>query len=334
MAVKDYERNSERLSLPDYNKDLENDLYAIDGKLWYQALPYCFKFTPRIGQPISIYLPIAPQNLIINTHFATNVVATLYGTVEEHSEQRYFDIVISGTTGIAPKYTKINSFTTDPKSTLLKSSENKGRKGYGDAGDPTTALSLNSTLRGGASGLGGFMTQTTGTAEVIARKAKELLTGLQDDKNYNIAGINIDETGYFAFHKLYKFFLMYKADASGFDTFKKSNALPATTARTVHPLTFVNYKDNNMYDCSIQSFSLKQDTNNPMLYKYDIVLRAYNLRGVGKDAFAEKSADDRLTELGLNGIKSSSIMTLAKVKAEQIRSMAGAALGTLSIAGK
>ncbi|CAM6003882.1 unnamed protein product [Sphagnum balticum] len=35
-----------------------------------------------------------------------NVIPTLYGTVEEHSDVRYYDIVIEGTTGMAPKFVK------------------------------------------------------------------------------------------------------------------------------------------------------------------------------------------------------------------------------------
>jgi hypothetical protein len=81
-------------------------LYSIAYNLtnWYQALPYGFKNVRRDGSVRIMFLPISPSNIQVVTHYATNIVPTLYGTVEEHSEQRYFDITISGTTGFSPRY--------------------------------------------------------------------------------------------------------------------------------------------------------------------------------------------------------------------------------------
>ena len=74
---------------------------------WYRQRPYAFRFTNRNGVANTFYLPIAPSNITINTHFATNVITTMYGTVEEHSEQRYYDITIAGTTAMMPRYYKL-----------------------------------------------------------------------------------------------------------------------------------------------------------------------------------------------------------------------------------
>ena len=73
-------------------KKFEN-IYSIDWQNWYQALPYGVRYRDKDGKTADFYLPLAPSNIQITTHFATNVIPTMYGTVEEHSEQRYFDII-------------------------------------------------------------------------------------------------------------------------------------------------------------------------------------------------------------------------------------------------
>src|SRR5690349_19439102 len=78
--------------------------YSLESQNWYSAKPYGFKASLRDGRTVVMFLPISPSNLTISTNFATNLIPTLYGTVEEHSEIRYFDITIEGTTGMAPKF--------------------------------------------------------------------------------------------------------------------------------------------------------------------------------------------------------------------------------------
>ena len=75
------------------------------------------------------------SNLNITTHWATNVISTMYGTVEEHSEQRYYDIQISGTTGMAPRYyDRIERMLEEPDikpdSKTIKATAPSGRSGY------------------------------------------------------------------------------------------------------------------------------------------------------------------------------------------------------------
>src|SRR5689334_19686681 len=71
--------------------------YTLESQNWYSAKPYGFKASLRNGRSVVMFLPINPSNLTISTNFATNMIPTLYGTVEEHSEVRYFDITIEGT---------------------------------------------------------------------------------------------------------------------------------------------------------------------------------------------------------------------------------------------
>lgn len=249
--------------------------YKVIKSNWFTAKPYGFKFTPRTGKPMVMFLPIAPSNLNITTGFATNSIATLYGTVEEHSPVRYYDITIEGTTGMAPQFVDVD-----------QTSANLQRSTF-----PVTQ-----SLAGAA---GGFFSKTLAIVDKIRNTASELINGPQSPTT----GVYINQTGYAAFHNLYRFLLKYKQDVSG--------DADSTAPRKSHPLQFFNYKDNNQYDVSIRNFTLRRSADNPMLYFYSITLRGYNLRSVSDDA--KDTTADRLKLLGLDGVDGSSI--LGKIKA-------------------
>lgn len=250
---------------------------------WYKARPYAFEFTPRTGKPIIMYLPISPSNLTITTHFATNIVSTLYGVVEEHSEVRYYDIVIAGTTGYAPRFPV-------PRP-LEKRTEAVGRESFATDGNNLTETATS------------FIKQSGGALGAALGKVADAVTG----EDPNTSGIDLSESGYEAFHNLYRFFLAYKKDASGIGfkagSFSNKSGKSGGFANTVnkaasavskvaggggkestskkgHPLTFKNYKDGNQYDVVPQTFTLTRSAENPMLYNYNIKLRAYNLKAV------------------------------------------------------
>ena len=271
-------------------------IYSTAGTIqnnWYKQRPYAFVFTNRQDITSTFYLPISPSNLNISTHFATNVISTMYGTVEEHSEQRYFDITISGTTGMSPRYYKvIEDDLVRPK--II------GRAG----------LPIKSSLSGA---LGGFFQRTLSVLETTVNNAVEVF----GDKAKPSSGVNIEKTGYVAFHNLNKFLLAYKIDTSG----EKGDF----TQRKSHPLQFVNYKDNNQYDVAVQNFSLTKDVNDPMLYNYSISLRAYNLRSADtQKVFAD--IQDRKAALGLDGIKTSLLADMSN-KASATKRAAYGAIG-------
>lgn len=272
---------------------------------WYQALPYGFKFTPRVGVPITMFLPISPQNLTITTHYATNVISTMYGTVEEHSEQRYFDIIIDGNTGIAPTYTDI----TEVEASAASRGEFSGRKSF------SAVETIPSNL------LGGFLSQQINIANQALNKAANLLAPQK-----NITGIHPAKTGYAAFHNLYKFFLYYKKDVAG-----ELGTKPRQPGK--HPLIFFNYKDNNKYYCSITRFILKRSVENPMIYNYTIQLRAYKIQGLLAGEQGEASFDSLRKNLGLDGVETSSIFGSIKNISNTAKGVFGALGGGLKIFG-
>jgi hypothetical protein len=250
---------------------------------WYKQLPYGFKFRDMI-----FYLPISPSNLNITTHFATNMISTMYGTVEEHSEQRYYDITISGTTGMSPRYYE---------STKTQLTD----KIVGRAMNP-----VKSRIAGIA---GGFMKRTQSLIENTVQQASDLV-----GEPAPSSGIDLRRTGYAAFHNFYKFLLLHKKVATG----------QVKIGSGSKNLIFLNYKDNNQYNVVIQTFQLTRDASNPMLYNYNISMRGYNLIAADTENIGLDVAN-RLNNLGLNGIHTSLATQLAN-KARKAKNAAYSAI--------
>lgn len=293
-----------------YDYEISND----QAKSWYQAKPYCF----RIGKN-SFYLPISPSNLTISTPFATNIVATLYGVVEEHSEQKYYDIVVSGTTGLAPKnYKYVNDEKTDSNgSTQVKSTPKKTKISFAsvikkasqivgisadtkksiDANDPTSSGRLGYPVSNAS--LGGFFSKTTELLKGIVSKVKSIANEIKSNDSYE-SGIDSTKSGYIAFHNLYRFLLSHK-----------KNVLTDDIDVKRQPIQFINYKDNNQYDVAIRNFQVVKSVDDPMLYKYTITMRGYNLSKITPkegDTF-----EKRLADLGLSGVDNSIKSKLSNV---------------------
>jgi hypothetical protein len=227
----------------------------------------------------------------------------MYGTVEEHSEQRYFDITISGTTGMTPKYHDYS------ENSAIVTTQNSGRYGY--------------KIKG-AFGFEGFAQRSIDLLKQAADRASDLLT-LEQDKTRT--GVALDQTGYVAFHNFYKFLLKYKKDVSNGAGSKR----PAET----HPLEFRNYKDNTSYYVAISNFQLTRDASNPMLYNYNIMMRGYNLQSAIR--VPQEFQDDEkqlLKKLGLDGVNSSSLFSIMANKTRQAKAAAYAAIAAVKNAGK
>jgi len=276
---------------------------------WFTAKPYGFRFTPKEGSAKVMYLPIGPSNLMITTHFATSVTPTIYGTVEEHSPVRYFDIAIEGTTGMGPKYTQPMSPNEIPKQQIGRS-----------------AFSVSQSLGTSAAG---FFAKTLATADKIASD----VTALVGKAAPNTTGLQLDQTGYIAFHNLYRFFLKYKKDTSGTD---KPNDTTPRGHNAKHPLVFFNYKDNNEYNVVIKSFTLRRDKENPMLYNYSISMRGYELKNINNSDGINNVVDqtELLTSLGLDGVDGSTFLSDIKKKALDARGILGSVANGVNQLGR
>jgi hypothetical protein len=291
--------------------------YQIDPTLWYKALPYRFFLNTNSGPKYSVNLPIAPSNLQINTRMATTVIPTLYGIIEDHSNVRFYDIMIQGTTGMAPQYTSMNQ----------------------EGGLPIPSSGRDSFSSSSIS-LGGFLPEVTNMIKQAKKIYQEISTdGSQVD---NQSGIGVYSTGYYAFHQLYQFFLKYKnecvnglANNAPQDSGIKNQAIATignalskakggakTSAqaspkgapiRASHPLQFINYKDNQMYDVVPVGFTLVRSADNPMLYNYSIKLVAFNLRSASADLKIDDNAFNEAfkNQIGLNGLNGSTFSKFA-----------------------
>lgn len=277
-----------------------NDPYAVEAVLgnWYKQKPYAFEFGSKEERNTrTFYLPIAPSNLNITTHFATSVISTMYGTVEEHSDQRYYDITISGTTGMSPKY--------------YKEIEDQLKESSGDKHTGRATAEIKNNISGAA---GGFFERTLSLAQNALNQASDIL-----GEEENTTGIDLQRTGYAAFHNFYKFLLVHKKVAAG------ENIKYKTEDKT---LRFINYKDNNQYDVAIQNFQLTRDASNPMLYNYNITMRAYNMRSADSQG-TFKDVSDRAASLGLNGVDNSSLFSKISNKVKKAKNAAYSAIGAV-----
>lgn len=289
---------------------LKKGTYTIAAANWYTAKPYGFKATFKNGGTAVMFLPISPNNLTITTNFATNVIATLYGTVEEHSEVRYYDITIAGTTGMAPRFVAPEVKTggdVDPGAAYT-STRRKGRSSF---------EVVNSLIPSA----GGFFAKTIALANQVANKAVDLAKGAAPANS----GVDPSNSGYVAFHNLYRFLLQYKKDASG--TSGKGGI------RSKHPLVFFNYKDGNQYDVAVRGFTMTRSVDNPMLYNYTIQLRGYNLQSSSRKE-VDEDLKKRLADLGLNGVDGSSLLGDIKSASSKIKGIIGSAVGGINVLGR
>ena len=273
---------------------------------WYAAKPYGFLWTPKDGRalPMALYLPIAPSNLTIVTHMAAAVTPTLYGTVEEHSPVRYYDITIEGTTGMGPKYVLPFAQSGTPMAPV-----GRGRFYV------KSLISQNSLLA-----QSGLFKSTLNNAQQLVNQAKSLLN-LSDGPS---TGLRLDQTGYLAFHNLYRFLLKYKKDVSssyGASEYVQDKYGTVTGREAAyHPLIFFNYKDNNQYKVVVKAFTMRRDAADPMMYHYGIQMRGYDLETAGQRG-SSASLEALMSDLGLDGVAGATLMETIKKKAAQAKAL-------------
>lgn len=212
-----------------------------------------------------ITLDIPPQNLAISTHFATNVTATNDGILEEHNGVVFRTITIAGTTGLWP-----NRPSQPTK-----------------AGQGVATKLITNIFPGAVTAIQGLANNVRNTvASVTGTNTNQ--KGVPRDDAGNI--LDITNTGYYRFWSLHNFFV-------GYAEMKKTSAGQGIV------LVFSSPKDNVGYVCTPVSFDLRRDSSNPLLYRYNIVLKAWNL--VATDQTSEINVLANLpTPDNVNAIKS------------------------------
>lgn len=283
-------------------QDKLDDIYKPLPEKWFETQPYGFALYDRnvtTANPTAgsagaqvFYLPISPQNIQVVTNFATNIVSTLYGVVEEHSAVKFYDITISGTTGIAPTFVdEKQNQASNPIGNALNSLTGNSSQPDSYRSSGRSAFDNSPLLD-----LGGFLPEVTNVVNQVAdfvSEADNLLNGGVKDTT----GIDPTKSGYAAFHNFYRFLLKYKKDAAGIGAAGNQQRISNTA------LQFLNYKDGIKYDCAIQTFTLTRSAENPFLYNYSIKMRCYNLRNVSASGAPEST--NQAAKLGLDGVGNS-----------------------------
>lgn len=197
VIPKDVQKNNPRQLTP----------YQIVYENWYKTIPYAFRIEnpptenaitfgkkPTVNpsalksklqnaQIKAYFFPVNPESINISTPYAVVVTPTLGGVVEEHSGAVFYNITVSGTTGVIPELNFSNGVPRDPQSLLRPVSHE------------------DSWLEGKANQLGfggGTVAAVSSIVSAITGTSSKMVDGKR-----NLT------SGYTAYHVLYKFIWLY-----------------------------------------------------------------------------------------------------------------------------
>ncbi len=266
-----------------------NNLYSVSAEDWYKTFPYRFRIEVD-GKPTYYSLPIPPEALSYQMVPASQLIPTLGGVVEETSPTTFWQISLSGTTGIAiarkystrPKQIKTSTDTLD----MPASKENSFRrvlKGGILANTFNKAANVYDAVTGaynqGPMGAVGLLEGLASTAQRYNSSAvpTKIPQESTTSRVTNALGVDIsrftDESesstnGYVEIHLLHQFLNSY-------------SALKENQPKSVVNLYFESHKDNMQWQVIIKGFVFQKNAAQPYLYKYNIVLQGFDLKGVG-----------------------------------------------------
>lgn len=276
--------------------------YSVSAEDWYKTYPY--RFVIQIdGQSTFYSLPIPPEALSYQMVTASQLIPTLGGVVEETSATVFWQINLSGTTGIAisRKYTndsdtldapasKESSFRRVLKGGILANTFNKAANVY----DAVTGA-----IDQGAMGAVGLLEGLASTAQrynssAVPTKVPEEST---TSRVANALGVDISRftgdsekgtNGYVEIHLLHNFLNAY-------------SYLKEENPNSVN-LYFESQKDNMQWQVIVKGFSFQKNAAQPYLYRYNISLQGFDLKEVGNN---NRKAVDRFGPNGdLGGVNS------------------------------
>ena len=297
--------------------------YTVSSEDWYKTYPYRFKIVNK-DKVIYYSLPIPPEALSYQMVSASQLIPTLGGVVEETSPTVFWQIALSGTTGIgiSRKYAKDlttdtldapaageNNFRRILKGGLLSNTFNKAANAF---------EAVSGAADQGAVGAMGLLEGLASTAQRYNSSA--VRNNVPEDgtasKLANIVGVDLSRftnkpnatNGYVEIHLLHTFLNAY-------GHLKDNNPEDVK-------LYFESQKDNMQWQVIIKNFAFQKNANQPYLYKYNIVLQGFDLAEVGKD---NRKAVDRFGPNGdLGGVSSFTLSgALQRAKALQ-RKLEGA----------
>lgn len=245
--------------------------WTFRGQDWYKIFGYQFVVKAKVGnnpaEELIYTLPIPPQSFGVRMVPASQATPTFGGVVEETSANVFWLINLAGTTGIA--------VSREDSGPLKRNKMAKQfRETIGTTGLLSGALAgVNSAINK----IGGSADALIGVGQSIANGNVTGVTGglvgafnttFLPPMPYSASAVQEQTNGYTEMQELHRFLFIYsklkEKNPSGFS------------------LSFRCYKTNQEWQCVIQDFGIQQSAANPMLYRYNIALKGWNVQAVGK----------------------------------------------------
>ena len=272
------------------------DIRALD---WYKTFPYQFVvlspdnsfsvtniirtfgadlISANKGTPISdtayYTLPIPPQAMTTKMITASQITPTIGGMVEETGSNVFWMINLVGTTGTGIGRStdeRVAAQGSDKMADLFRTRQRTTGATAGlFSGISKTLAKLSSV----ASLVGGLFPGITPGAGSGIEEEAPTLSGISEavqgallpSITYASSAVPRKSNGFREINELHRFLLVYS---------KLKEANPTT-----YFLKFRNYKTGQEWYCSVQDFVIQQNAQNPMLYKYNIQLKCWNLSNI------------------------------------------------------
>jgi hypothetical protein len=296
----------------------EGPFYSVSAENWYKTFPYRFRMEID-GMPTFYSLPIPPEALSYQMVNASQLIPTMGGVVEETSATTFWQITLSGTTGIAiaRKYSedpnvgdmldvpasKESSFRRVLKGGVLANTFNKAANVYeavtGAYEDgPMAAVGL---LEGLASTAQRYNSSAVPTKIPEESATSRVANALGVDLSRFTGKGELSTNGFVEIHLLHNFLNAY-------------SHIKEVRPDTVK-LFFESHKDNMQWQVIVRGFSFQKNAAQPYLYKYNIALQGFDLKEVGAGIAA---ATDRFGADGDLGSVNSFTLTGALERANSL----------------
>jgi hypothetical protein len=243
-------------------------LKGIKNLIKGKSLEDAFK-TPEFPAPGPTFtLPIPPQTYTIKMVSASKVTPTIGGVVEETNSNKFWLITMTGTTGVG--VSRNSEDENDRRLVAKKFRDTVATTGL--LAGVSANLTLIASKYGGIAdravdaidaGLNGDWTGIAGN--VIGALNDRLTPPLP----YAGSAVNDTTNGFTEIQELHRFFYAYSK-------LKDDNP-------NKYQLMFKNFKTGQQWKCAIKEFSIQQNAQNPLLYKYTISLQAWDVGPVNSE---------------------------------------------------
>ena len=269
---------------------LDDDMSSDD------ALAYASGTTPLDDQ-FYYTLPIPPQSMTTKLIPASQVTPTIGGVVEETSSNVFWIINLTGTTGTAIGRTKDNrkaAMGSDEMADKFRARKQTTGALAGTFSNISQTIGKLSSVINVLGQIPGFTPDGFETDDVNPIDAvSSIIQGVSlPPSSVNSSGVGRKSNGFSEINEMHRFLHVYSR-------IKEAN--PST-----YFLKFRNNKMNQEWYCSLQDFSIQQSAVNPLLYKYNIQLKCWNISSIS-EADRAKSYD----RFGPNGdLKSVNVVSL------------------------